>query len=220
MVSSPGYIPGPLVIPGVVEVILPWQLPNGKVAHNVLHVDNPTSLNIDVPLCDTVFAAIAADARTTTYLGDISTVVQLNGVEMRDLNTALSPLFVSTAAAIPGTQAAHPIPETAALVVTLKTAVAGRSGRGRAYLTGIAVSGVDASGHADAGTTADAEAFMQGVSDALFASSLFLCVAHRAHAAYTSPNTGNLIPASGASSAGVVSIKVEDNVFDSQRRRK
>jgi len=217
---TPGYIPGPLVIPGVIEVILRWALPNGKLVSNVLHGENLGPVPVDPALAQALFAGIVGDAAWTTYAAHIATTAALQRVDVRDLNVALAPLFESTGAAAAGTDAFFPVPEGVALVATLKAAIAGRSGRGRVYLPGFGVDNVDAQGHAIAGLTGDAVGFVQLVSDQIFAAGMFMTIATRAHAAYVSPATGLMVPALAAGSNRVTQITVEDNVFDSQRRRK
>ncbi len=220
MPPTPGYIPGPLVIPNCVEVVLAWTLPDGKKATNVLHADNTAGNTVDDALCDIVFNGVLADARWTAYALRLVTVTKFDAVKMRDLDSALQPLVESTGASAPGTGGSDPLPDEVALVVSLKTTIAGRTGRGRTYLGGLSVSNVDASGHAIAGVQTDAAAFIQAVADALFATSMPLVVANRAHASYVSPSTGLTVPAEAAGFHRVTTIKVDDNLFDSQRRRK
>lgn len=220
MPSSPGYHRGPLVIPGCVEVVLRWAMANSRFATNVLHAENSFSVGVNEGLCNAIFDFIAADARWTAYALCLNSGTGLQQVKIRNLDVALAPQFESTSTQIIGTGTAGTVPESVALVVTLKSAVAGRTGRGRTYLTGFDTDFVDGNGHATSGLTAAATDFMKCVSDALVASSLDLCVAHREHDEYTSPSTGLTVLASPASTARVEQIIVQDNVFDSQRRRK
>ncbi len=220
MPRSPGYIPGPLVIPQCVEVVLEWVLSNGKKTSNVLHAFNFVPVAINAALADLIFTNILAQPEWTAYAGRLPTTTALQGVKLRDLNVALGPLVESTSAAGPGTGGTDPIPQGSALVVSLKSSTAGRTGRGRVYLSGFDISQLDAQGHAIAGLTADALAFVQMVAAQLLGQSLNLCIANRAHAAYVSPATGLMVPAAAAGTTIVDTVIVEDNVFDSQRRRK
>ncbi len=197
-----------------------WAMPNGKNATNVLHGRDLGSVGVDTAFADSVNATITGDPRTTAWLARVSDAAGLLKCTARTLDIGLAPEFESTASISSGTDATPPLPEGVALCVTLKSAIAGRSGRGRVYLPGIAVDQVDAAGHCVAGATADATAFMTAVSDAFFTNGMFLTVAHRAHDAYVSPATGFTVPASPASDAIVSQVIVNDNVFDSQRRRK
>ncbi len=220
MPSSPGYIRGPLIIPGVVAVTLKWALPNGKLASNVLHGNNFFGTAVNLAMANSIHANIALDARWTAYALTLADTVALQNVHVRDLNVGLAPEFVSDETALPGTNGSDVLPEGVALVCTLKSAVAGRSGRGRVYLTGFGSDQLDAVGHAVAGLTAAAADFVTAVSEAMTAASLSLTIAHRAHGEYTSPFTGETVLAVPASDSLVEQILVVDNVFDSQRRRK
>ncbi len=220
MPPTPGYIPGPLVIPNCVEVVLAWTLAGSRKATNVLHADNTAGNTIDDALCDIVFSGVLADARWTTFATRLSATVSFDAIRMRDLDSALQPLVESTGASSPGTSGADMLPQEVALAVTLKTATAGRTGRGRTYLGGLSVDEVGADGHALAGTMTDSAAFIQAVADALFATSMPLVIANRAHSSYVSPLTGLTVPAEAAGFKRVTTIKVDDNLFDSQRRRK
>lgn len=217
---SPGYIPGPLVIPGVIEIVLQWAMANGKNATNVLHAQNTSVTAIDVARANTVFDHIAASSDWTAYALCLNGSTSLNFVKLRNLDVANQAQFESTSSAILGTGTGGTVPESVALVATLKTGFAGRSGRGRTYLTGFEDGHIDINGHATSGLTAAAQSFMLEVQGALGVAGMSLVVANRAHDSYVSPITGATIPAASAGSHFVESIVVQDNVFDSQRRRK
>ncbi len=218
--SSPGYIPGPLVIPNVVQVKLVWILPNGKFASNVLHGHNDIPTAVDVIMADGILSVLAADPLWTAYALSLSTLTALQRISVRNLDAPLLPEFESTGDALPGTNATHPLPEGVALCCTLKSAAAGKSGRGRVYLSGYGNDQVDTLGHATAGCTGASSDFVSAVSNAMFSVGLRLTIANRAHDSYTSPATGLLVPAQLAGDNVVTQILVENNLFDSQRRRK
>jgi hypothetical protein len=90
------------------------------------------------------------------------------------------------------------------------------------YLSGFAVDGVTTTGLATTGVHDAAQDFVQLVSDTINAGDpqWFMAIAHRGHAAYTSPATGDIVPAEAAGSDPVTSILALDTVYDSQRRRK
>src|SRR6266699_4069889 len=211
---SPGYIPGPLVIPDTLQVRLLWILPNGKASTNVLHA---TSLGIfGLAEINAVFGDVKLDARTTTYLAFLAATTALQAMDIRDLRAANFPLIQSDTPAAAGTGIGNALPEEVSLVVTERTALAGRAHRGRVYLTGFDDSAIDAAGHAVAGLTAAALGFVQAVSDAMAANGLVLSIGHRGHAAYVNA-AGNPVPAEAAGSDPVETLVVLDNIFDSQR---
>jgi hypothetical protein len=112
------------------------------------------------------------------------------------------------------------LPSGVALVITLKSATSGRTGRGRVYLTGYDDIASTVGGEASPDAMAFSVDFMQAVSDAVFANGMALTIANRAHDEYISPATGAVVPAAPAGHHDVISITCQDNVFDSQRRRK
>ena len=217
--TSPGYIPGPFVIPGACEVQLVWNLANSKEAHNVLHAEFDFGTVIDSGLCDAILGGINVDTRTTAYLPFLAATTALAAIRIRSMDTALQPQFESTINGVSGTGVLGAVPEQVALVCSLKAAFTGRSGRGRVYLTGFDPVAVGGSGRATTALITAATGFVQAVSDALFPNGLHLAIATRGHSAYTSPATGAIVPATTNTSTLVQSLKVENDVFDSQRRR-
>lgn len=217
---SPGYIPGPLVIPGVAEVRLKWMLANGRLVTNVLHASHAGGFAPTSAMANTIMNALVASGGWTGYHPHLADTTALQGIDIRDLNTANLVAWPSTVDAAAGTGTGDPLPQEVALVVSLRTALTGRRNRGRTYLTGFDTLQVDAQGHATGALTAAAEAFMLAVYAALFSSGLTMCIAQRAHAEYVSPFTGLTVPAEPAGHQTVLTMVVPDNVFDSQRRRK
>lgn len=216
--ADPGRIPGSVVIPATVQVVLNWTLPSGKTVHNVLHALVGSGFAADAATAQAIYAAIIASAGWTAWKARINSGVSFAGVSLRDLRAAFLPLAESTGAATPGTGAGTALPPGNALVVTLRTANAGRGFRGRVYLPGLDTGALAAGGVAAAGTMTDAAGFVSAVSAALTASGGTLAIAQPARAAYT--GSGNT-PHSARSAAAqtVTSIVVRDNTIDSQRRR-
>jgi hypothetical protein len=220
MPPSPGYIPGPLVIPQCLEVRLKWTLPNDRLATNVLHAFLDTGATIPTGLADTLFAGISTSGAFTALAVYLSDATLFTSIDVKDLRVAGGTISESTGVAVAGTDTTNALPEEVALAVTLRTAFSGRAFRGRTYLAGFGTAAIDATGHAVTGLVTAAQGFMQDVSDQMFAAGTALVVAQRGHAAYTSPFTGNTVPAENAGVQFVTSISVRDNLFDSQRRRK
>ncbi len=217
--SSPGYIPGPLIIPLTWQVRLVWTLPNGRQASNVLHAIVPDGSPPDEANATALFDDIAAATETTTYFAFLKTTTALQFIDIRDLRTESQALVQSTSAAVPGTGTGNALPEEVALVVSLRTALAGRAHRGRTYLTGFDDTALDANGHAVAGLTAAAADWMTALKDSMLGLGMTLGIGHRGHAEYVNPK-GATIAAEAAGTDRVLTCVVRDNVFDSQRRRK
>jgi hypothetical protein len=220
MPRSLGYIAGPLVIPGVAELKLRWQVNGVRFATNVLHVSNPDGIAINSSLCDAILAGILADARWTAFTTVLSLDMNLLGIAMKNLNVPLASEFQDTIGGGAGTGVVKMLPSGVALVVTLKSATGGRTGRGRVYLSGYDTIALGGAGEATNDAVTFSRDFVQAISDAVFAEGFALTIANRAHDAYISPATGIEVPAAPASHHDVVSITVSDNIYDSQRRRK
>jgi hypothetical protein len=220
MPSSPGYIRGKLVIPATCQVKLDWQLPNGKLASNVLHAIVPDSFTFVQSDVDDVFNGIGASTGWSELNPFLHTDTRLLGVEIKDLREADLPSVPSTAPAANGTSTANALPEGVALVVSLLTAKAGRSNRGRVYLGGFTDDATDSAGHAVDGLVTAAQDFILAVQAAMTAKNFELAIGHRGHDPYTSPATGQTVLAEAPGSVPVTGVVVKDPIFDSQRRRK
>lgn len=215
---DPGRIAGPVIIPNAVQVRLLWTLPNGKTVANVLHASVAGGFSATSTVAEAVRAAIVASAGWTAWKARLNTTVSLAAVDIRDLRTGNNPLVASTGAAAAGTGAGTALPPGDALVVTLRTAFAGRSYRGRAYLPGLDSTALAAGGVAAAGTVTDATSFMTAVQTALSGQGMTLAVAQPARQQYTSAK-GTLHNARTAALQTVTSIVTRNTTIDHQRRR-
>src|SRR5258708_26257060 len=162
-----GRIAGPIVIPNAIEVDLVWNLTSGKQVKNVLHGQVAAGFNATAAIAQAVYAAIIASASWTAWKPFVNANASLAAVNLRALRTATMPVVTSTGAATPGTGIATALPPGASLVISERTAQAGRGFRGRVYLPGLDSSLlVAATGAASAaGNTAGAN-LMRAVSTA------------------------------------------------------
>ena len=217
--ADPGRIAGPVVIPSCVQVRLIWTLPSGKQVFNVLHGSVAGGFNATAAVAQAIYAAIIASGGWTSWKARVNLNGNLFGVDLRDLRTANMPIVQSTGGATAGTGATGATPPGSALVVTERTASAGRGFRGRVYLPGLDVSDlVAATGAASAATQTDALAFMNAVSAALTASGITLALANPARAAYTG-RKGAAHAARAAAVVPITSMVVRTGTINSQRRR-
>jgi hypothetical protein len=225
MPVDPGRIKGPVVIPNAIEVDLIWNLPSGKQVKNVLHGQVAAGFNATAAVAQAIFASITGSAAWTTYAAQLSNQTQLAAVQLRDLRAANFPYVASTGAAVAGTSATAALPPGVSLVVTERTASAGRAFRGRVYLPGLAtVALVTATGAATAAANSAALGFMNQVSTSLTASGITLSIANPARQAYigraTSPGAvGRSIPARAAAIVNVTTMVTRLTALTSQRRR-
>jgi hypothetical protein len=204
-----------LVFPGAVECRLHWTM-NGVDAYNVLHGSVAGGFAVTQAIANTVDAAIKARMISSNLQGRCATTTQLVAVALRDLRAANQAEFIGTGAAVVGTAAGFPLPNEVALCVTLRTALAGRSFRGRVYLGGFGVVSSDAAGQIATGLNSVAALFMTGVISDLLASSITMAVLSRPRPA----GPGGVPPAYAGALTPIVSAVTRDTLWDSQRRRK
>lgn len=214
-----GRIKGPIIIANCIEVDLLWNLASGKQVKNVLHGQVAQGFSATAAIAQAVYAAIIASASWTAWALDLHTTASFAGVQLRDLRTANMPFVLSTGAATAGTGAATALPPGASIVVTLRTASAGRGFRGRVYLPGLdSVVLTAATGAATATANTNAVNFITAVQTALTTSGITLSLAQPARAAYTGIG-GRALAARPAAVVNVTSIVARLTALTSQRRR-
>lgn len=197
-----------LIVPNAAQMRLIWSLSGALYALNVMGVVNAGGIAITQSLANTIGAAIKT-AFNTNQAAFTNVAVSLANVGIRDIRTANSAEFLDAGAATPGTQAGDMLPPQTALCITLRTAFAGRSFRGRVYLPGPGEAGNGATGASL--NVATGVAFITAVKAALVSSSLDLGVIHRPTEAPKPVTAGFITP--------VTSIVCRDAVWDTQRRR-
>lgn len=198
-----------LVVANAAQMRLIWALGGQLYALNVLGVVNTGSVAITQALTNTLGTAIKA-ALTSSALGALlDDTVTLANIGLRDIRTANTAEFLDTGGAVAGTGAGDLLPPQVAFCVTLRTAQAGRSFRGRVYLPGY---GEVANGSAGTiGSTTASVAFVAAIQSALVAQSLNLGVLSRPRPTAPIPSAGFITP--------VTSVVARDSVWDTQRRR-
>lgn len=198
-----------LIVPNAAQMRLIWATGGQLYALNVMGVVNSGSVAITQALTNTIGAAIKS-ALTSSGLGaQIAPAITLANVGLRDIRTANTAEFIDTGGAVAGTAAQDILPPQTAFCVTLRTAQAGRSFRGRVYLTGFSEGANTAGGTMVLGTPP--VAFVAAVQSALIASSLNLGVLSRPAPDASPPRAGFITT--------VTSIVARDLVWDTQRRR-
>jgi hypothetical protein len=218
ILSDPGMIGGPIVIPNCVQVVLNWTLADGKVGHNVMYgraagVPAPTPAQADL-----IFDALSTGAQWTALAAVLSTSTSFTGLTLRSVHTANNPLVASTHAAKAGADATQALPNEMAACLTLRTAATGPSNRGRMYIPGFSVATVTAANVLSAAAVTALTNWAGTIIGAFAAGSLTLVIGQPARQAYTG-STGTLHPARTANSVTVSSVILRNNTWDSQRRR-
>lgn len=130
------------VIPNCAEVRLIWELEGVPWAVNVLHYQGVGGNFPGTVANANAIAAFIADKAndnhpTVSFQASLTDNVRLAQVGLRDIGVANQPeVFNDTTPIFTGTNTGDPIPVQTALVATLRTALAGRSYRGRIYWGG------------------------------------------------------------------------------------
>lgn len=200
-----------LVVPNTVQVRLIWSSGGTEFAVNVLHFRNSLGVAVDQALCNGIATDVASAFDTALGTGtEINATTGITRVTIRDLNTANQPEFTATVAGALGTGTAELLPKTSSVVVTLRTALAGRSFRGRVYVPGWTEAANAAGGVITAPAQASADGIVRNTRANLAVRGLLLgVVSTRANKA---PRPVNII-------TDVTVLAVRDNQWDSQRRR-
>lgn len=192
-----------LVINNTVQVRLIWQYANVDVAVNVLHgiKDDPLG-GVDQARADGVANNIA-NAMMTRPRGNIHGQWKLARVGIRDLDQPNNAEFVGTPTTpFTGSSASELLPMNVCACVTLRTAKAGASYRGRVYLSGW-TEGSSNAGSMGTSAQSDATALVDGMMAGLDSSGFTMSVASR--------KLGQ--------SQAVTNIVCRDSRWDTQRRR-
>ena len=207
----------PLVMGTAVQVRLHWSY-NGKPAFNVLGgIVGGGYINSQAH-ADSLSAAVMGHFTTSGLRALMATTTSLLAVGIRNLRIANEAEFPSASGGpLAGTGAGFPMPNEVAAVVTLRTAKAGKSFRGRNYFSGGVVGENDAAGHIVSAFNTALAAFMADVSTDMTAEGITLAVISR-------PRFANLLPpldieTYAGNITAVTSILTRDTKWDSQRRR-
>lgn len=157
-----------LVIPATVLVRMVWGYGAVGAGVNVLGFRKLTGAAVDQTVANSIDAAIKS-AHTSSGLRALQpTQISLNYAAVRDISSPNLPEFIGTGASQPGTAAAgQALPPQIALVVTLRTAKAGKPFRGRSFVPFWHSSANDTSGNATAAAQTAAKAFIDGIDSGL-----------------------------------------------------
>jgi hypothetical protein len=184
----------------------------------VLGASGTNSTAVDQAKADALDAAIKAAFVSSGFNGCLDPSSNLVSVGIRDVKGANQPEFSGNGPASPGTVVGGQIvPKSAALVLTYKTLLAGKSYRGRSYLPGITEADNDGDGNFSTTCIANAIAFMTAVQGAMTASGFAHAVLSPALPERTI--NGELEPAKAAFATPVTSISSRSTTPGSQRRR-
>lgn len=194
-----------------------WTDPVG-VFMNVLHMQYNPAGPLNPAIADNMLTALLGLAGTTAWLAELPTTTTLIGLDVRDLRAANNPLISSAAVSHPGTAVESALPPQTAIVITLRTAFAGRAFRGRTYLGGLSGHTSDANGRITAAANTAADEFVGGFGAICTAQGGSWAILQRWLPERTN-KAGVTLPERQPQVVPVNAIAARDNIFDTQRRR-
>lgn len=218
VLSDPGHLGGPVIIPNCIKLMLVWTLPNGKLVRNVLGASVGGSFAATPAVAESARLAIVGGGTWPPLAAFMPTTGSFTRVELLDVRTPNQPVVSSTGAATPGTSASAGLPGEVAAVLTLRTALTGTSNRGRVYVPNFATNALGAGDVIAAAAVTAIQGWVANIQGAVANVSGTWVILHPARAAYIGA-TGTTHPARPAGSVTVTSAIVRDNHWDSQRRR-
>jgi hypothetical protein len=122
-----------LVVPNGGFFIVHWLI-GGERAINVFGLNIAAGTQVNQAVAD----ALAVQTQSWFSAAGLAPLVhtsdQIQSVGIRDLRSANLPEYVANVTGAGGSDATEPLPNNIAIVVTLRTALAGKSFRGRSYV--------------------------------------------------------------------------------------
>lgn len=208
-----GFVPSP----NTVAVKLHWTL-HGRAQLNVLHALYTIAGPLNPSIAQNIWNNLITNGSTPPYQAVWASTTQLVAIGVLDLRNAGIPELISTGTPLTGTGAGVALADATSLVLTERTALTGKSNRGRIYTLGWVVGSIQANGLA-LQTDADAAVgFHQALSSIMSAQGLTLAIRSPALPARPS-KPGGTLPAKDYSITPVTQILARDLIFDTNRRR-
>lgn len=187
---------------------------NGQQCENTLWFENAT----DPVVGDLIVLGSTLQSWWTTSVAPlVSSDVQLREILCTSQTTASSPQY-STVPAIPefGTSTANIVPNNVTMSVSFRTALRGRSFRGRNYIVGMTEDQVAGNSFV-AGVTALWQAAYEDILTAIGSTDFTWVVVSRFSG--VDPVTGDPIPRAAGVTTPIGTVLVVDSFVDSARRR-
>lgn len=199
-----------------VQIVLNWVLGTQEVK-NVVHVRVPGGFQATPTIADSVTSAFDALVTSSLLRPFLAATTRTPFASLRDIRNPNGALVEGVLDGTLGTGVSDELPKQIAAVVTLRTAKAGRSFRGRAYLPGFDEAANDPTGHIiDACKTA-LNNFAAGFLPVFNHDGMQLVVWNRP-VIDRRPGMGCAVLRPG-SIENVTTAIVRDNRWDNQRRR-
>lgn len=179
-------------------------------AVNVMHFRIDSLFLVNQAAANAFASSVDTLIVTSGYAGLMPTTDALARITLRDRRSANAPEFVGIVGRV-GTNVTEALPGANSVVVTLRTALAGRGFRGRVYLGSWCEAANAVSGVIAPATITAAVAFIQGLRNPTISGvPATLAVAHQ---------VANGLPLEPGQLNDVTAHLVRDNQWDTQRRR-
>jgi hypothetical protein len=213
-----GHIGGPIVIPNCVQVRIIFTLSSGKQVFNVMHGQVLSAFAPTAAIANALMSSISSNLTSSGLAALMPTTTSITAIDLRDLRTANQALVASNVAAAPGTSVSPSMPPQNSLVLTLRTALAGRANRGRVYWPGWATNADAGNGSATSAASTALFTLFSNWNSTWAAQGLTMCIGqpHRQH--YLGV-TGTDHPDRPATTTPLSTFVVRDLIWDTQRRR-
>jgi len=218
LLSDPGAVGGPVLIPSCAQIVLHWFEEDGKNAHNVLYGRYSGPFAGTTTQANGIMTALTTGAAWTAMAAFLATSTSFAAVQIRNVAIQDQPIIGSTTPSAAGSSASAALPNEMAIVATLRTALAGQSGRGRMYVPGFATNALGAGNVISAAAVTAVQNWAATIPGALNTQGYVHVLGLRERAQYTG-TTGTVHPARAANSVPITAVVVRDNHWDSQRRR-
>jgi hypothetical protein len=190
----------------------------GRTFSNVVHGMSPSGQGATDANAQALMSGFSTQFTSSGWAGFVHPTVDLFQVGLKSLHTANQVEHFSTGAGVPGSAAGAGAPMSAALVVTLRTANAGRAFRGRVYLGGMADTALQNMLDTSTAANTAAAAFVTGMMATMQSATMPMGIAQRQLNAGTD-HSGAALPARAANIIPVTLAEVHNPRVDSQRRR-
>jgi hypothetical protein len=184
------------------------------VIHGLYQTAGPLNPNI----AETIFNAAKTSAGVVSALPQLGTHWVFTGCRVRDLRSPNNPDIPSTGTSVPGTAAGTPLPDQSSIVVTLRTALAGRSFRGRSYTFGWTDAAMNTDGTISDAAAAAALGLINGFLIGIAAGGAFGAI-HSPALPARPAHGGGTLPAKDYAITQISSVEVRDRIWDTNRRR-
>lgn len=214
--GNPG---GKVQVPQAAQIVMNIAVEGGKTAHVVLYGRYSGVFQGSTAQVAALTTAFFTGAQWVALAAFLANTTTGPFISLRDVNVVDQPIIFGGNTGSNGTSASPALPSEVAAVISLGTAKAGKSFRGRAYIPGFATNALG-TGNIIAGpvvTALNNWANTWGTAMSAQGYTHVLGLKHRI--AYTSPKTGTNFPDRPATTEPVTSRVCKDNHWDSQRRR-